>query len=46
MDSLPAEPQEKPKNTSLVDLPDLGIELGSSALHKTDEFDRGRIDTV
>ena len=27
-DSLPAEPQGKPKNTSPVDLPDPGIEPG------------------
>ena len=31
MDSLLAEPQGKPKNTG-VDLPDLGIELGSPVL--------------
>ena len=37
-DSLPVEPQGKPKNTGmgslslLVDLPDLGIRLGSPAL--------------
>ena len=37
-DSLPAEPQGKPKNTGVgslslpVDLPDPGIELGSPAL--------------
>ena len=39
VDSLPAEPQGKPKNTGVVaypspaDLPDPGIELGSPALH-------------
>ena len=31
-DSLPAEPQGKPKNTGNTDLPNLGIELGSPAL--------------
>ena len=31
-DSLPAEPQGKPKNTAPADLPDPGIEPGSSAL--------------
>ena len=32
VDSLPAEPQGKPKNTGNTDLPNLGIELGSPAL--------------
>ena len=32
MDSLPAEPQGKPKNTAPADLPDPGIEPGPPAL--------------